>query len=289
MEDTLNDQLAVLYAKRFIQRRDVKAVQFSSGGYSPDRELKNLGQHGPELGFQMHHLHNHLNGVATYGHYLLDHDDQTRLFAFDIDLQKTGFYVPMTPWDGVQPEAEWEAAQQPVVLGNPNDRSDNTLREAWLDRAHPARPWLKYQMGMLARRFTRVIQEHLGIACAAAYSGNKGIHVYGFTGPMPAKQVREAALWVLDMLGDWTPIRGQHIFGHKLADPSLGYQNFSIEVFPKQDSLDGKDLGNLMRLPLGRNLKSQDPTFFLNLNSAPGVMEPHPNPVALLETGDPYQ
>lgn len=283
----------MLYAKRFIQRRDVKAVQFSNGGYSPDRELKHLGQHGPEVGFQMHHLHNHLNGVATYGHYLLDQDDMTRLFAFDIDLAPkpkatpenpnpmAGSYVPMTMWDGVQPEAEWEADQQPVAIED--------LRLAWLDRAHPARPWLKYQMGMLARRFTRVIQEQLGIGTAAAYSGNKGIHVYGFTGAMPATQVRDAALWVLDMLGDWQPVRGNSVYGHKLDNPSLGYQNFTIEVFPKQTSLKDKDLGNLMRLPLGRNLKSPDPTFFLNLNSAPGVMEPHPNPVALLETGDPYQ
>jgi len=283
----LNNELAVLYAKRFIQRRDVKAVQFSNGGYSPDRELKHIGNHGP-LGFQMDHLRAHLNGKATYGHYLLDNDDNARLFAFDIDLQKTGFYVPMTQWDGSQPEADWEAAQSPVKLGDPLDRSDNTLREAWLDRASPARPWLKYQMGILARRFCRVIEEQTNLPCAAAYSGNKGIHVYGFTGPMNAADIREAALFVLDYMDEWEPIRGQHIFGHKIDNPLVGYQNYSVEVFPKQDSLDGKDLGNLMRLPLGRNLKSPDPTFFLDLKTAPGVMAPHADPVALLESGNAF-
>lgn len=277
----------MLYAKRFIQRRDVKAVQFSSGGYSPDRELKHPGQHAP-LGFKMDHLFAHLDGRATYGHYLLDTDDMTRLFAFDIDLQKTGFYVPTIPWDGVEPEAEWEAKQLPIALGDPNDAKDNSLRTAWLDRAHPARGWLKYQMGMLARRFCATIQTQLGIGCAAAYSGNKGIHVYGFTGPMPARQVRDAALLVLDIMDEWQPIRGNSIYGHKLADPNLGYQNFSIEVFPKQESLQGKDLGNLMRLPLGRNLKSPDPTFFMDLNCAPGILQPHPDPVALLEGGNPF-
>lgn len=282
----MNDQLAVMYAKRFIQRRDIKAVQFSNGGYSPDRELKNrstgqpdLGPHAP-MGFEMQHLHAHLEGRATYGHYLLDQEDNARLFAFDIDLQKTGFYVPMTQWDETQSEQDWENAQQPIPVSD--------LRAAWLDRAHPARPWIKYQMGMLARKFSKVIIEQLGIGCAAAYSGNKGVHVYGFTGPMKANQIRAAALLCLDVMGDWEAIRGQHIFGHKVADPALGYQNFTIEVFPKQDSLDGKDLGNLMRLPLGRNLKSPDPTFFLDLSTPIGVMQPHPDPVSLLNSGNPF-
>ena len=69
----------------------------------------------------------------------------------------------------------------------------------------------------------------------------------------------------------------------------MGYPNFDLEVYPKQDSLADKDLGNLLRLPLGRNLKNPaDPTFFLDLTTPPGVMVPHGNPVQLLETGDPY-
>lgn len=285
----MNDQLAVLFAKRFVQRRDVKAVQFTSGAYVPDRELKNRqtqqpdpGRFGP-LGFQMQHLHQHLTGTATYGHYMLDHEDQCRLFALDIDLEQnnpktghTGYYLPLPPFTS----PEEAAAAAPVPLD---------VREAWTDRASPARPWLKYQMGMLARKFCRIITEELGIPTAAAYSGSKGIHVYGFTGPIPASQVREAALFVLDFSDEWTLKKGQHFFGHKVEDPALGYQNFSIETFPKQDTLEGKDLGNLMRLPLGRNLKSNDPTFFLDLTTPPGVMQPHLDPVRLLETGDPFQ
>jgi hypothetical protein len=290
----LNDELAILFAKRFIQRRDVKAVQFASGAYIPDRELKNrttgepdLGRFGPQ-GFLMNHLHQHLNGEASYGHYLLDDDSICRMFAFDIDLRKTGFYTPLPSWDGSKTDEEWAQEVAPIALGNPEDRSDNSLRDAWLDRAHPCRPWIKTQMGMLARKFVSAIQKELGIPCAAAYSGNKGIHVYGFTGPLPAVQVRAAATFVIESTDDWVLERGSHQYGHKLTDPSLGYPNFSIEVFPKQDSLDGKDLGNLMRLPLGRNLKSPDPTFFLDLTTPPGVMAPHPNPVKLLEDGNPY-
>lgn len=282
-EDQLSQELAALYAKRFIQRRDVKAVQLPKvgkqiGAYVPDRSLKHLGQHAP-LGFGMNHLHAHLAGTATYGHYLTDENDMARCFALDIDLNKTGTYMLIA--DGPSGEVVYQ-------LGDPLDDNDNSLRLAWLNRAHPARPWLKYQMGMLARRFTRVIQEQLGIGTAAAYSGAKGIHVYGFTGPMSSEEVRAACLFVLDYMDEWTPIKGQHFFGNKIESPELGYRNFTIETYPKQDTLAEKDLGNLLRLPLGRNLKSSDPTFFLDLSTAPGVMAPHPDPVALLTSGDPY-
>lgn len=277
----MNDQLAALFAKRFIQRRDVKAVQFSSGAFVPDRELKRRGTdtkdpgvHGP-LGWEMQHLTAHLEGTATYGHYVTDQEDKARCFTLDIDLQKEGFWCSM-PTDGSDPQA---------FACNP--------REVWLDRnpdtAIPeARQWFKTQMGTIGRRLVRVIHEQLGIGSAVAYSGAKGIHVYGFTGPMSAAEVRDGALFVLDYTDEWKPLKGEHFFTHKVEDPFLGYQNFSIEVFPKQGSLEGKDLGNLVRLPLGRNLKSQDPTFFVDLQTPIGEMAPHPDPVFLLETGDSY-
>jgi hypothetical protein len=290
-------QLAALYAKRFIQRRNVKAVQLPKvgkqiGAYIPDRSLQHLGQHAP-LGFGMNHLFAHLAGTATYGHYLTDENDMARCFALDIDLNKTGWYCPipsdLTEFPHKFTETDYEAAMEPIQLGDPTDDNDDSLRLAWLDRAHPARNWLKYQMGMLARRITRVIQEQLPqVGTAAAYSGSKGIHVYGFTGPMSSEEVRAACLFVLDYMDEWQPIKGQHFFGHRVENPSLGFQNFTIETYPKQDTLEGKDLGNLLRLPLGRNLKSPDPTFFIDLRTAPGVMAPHPDPVALLESGDPY-
>lgn len=286
----MTNELAVLYAKRFIQRRDVKAVQFTSGTWAPDREIKNQqtqqsdpGRWGP-LGFKMQHLEQHLAGSHTYGHYLLDDDSNCRMFAFDIDLEpevinKTtgeriaGWYINLDdPWQ--------DSENQRIIECDP--------RKEWSDRASPARPWIKTQMGMLARKLTNQIMSELDIPTAAAYSGSKGIHVYGFTGEMPASEVRKAALYVLQSTDDWELFRGQNFFRHKLRDPEMGYPNFSIEVFPKQDSLDGKDLGNLMRLPMGRNLKSPDPCFFLDLTSPIAVLSPHQDPIALLESGNPY-
>lgn len=271
-----SNDLVTLIAKRFIQRRDVKAVQFESGAYIPDRELKYPKQHAP-LGFKGRHLQAHLDGTATYGHYLLDQNSKCRLFAFDIDLLPKGSYVTCPD---VETEEEWEE-QSRVVECNP--------REAWMDRRNKdARDWYKLQMGMLARKLTSVITGQLELPCAAAYSGHKGIHVYGFTGPVPAKEAREGALLVLDILGEFELLKGKHFFKHKNNDPFMGYPSFSIETFPKQDGLDGKDLGNLMRLPLGRHLESKDPTFFLDLTTPPGVMKPHSDPTKLLESGDPY-
>lgn len=278
--DNLNDELAALFAKRFIQRRDVKAIQFDGGAYSPDRkleELNRLGNYGP-VGFQMHHLHQHLTGQATYGHYLLDEADMVRCFALDIDLRKNN-----DEFQGYYPAEESMYSEEPALVPmNP--------REDWLNRAHPGRWWTKTQFGMLARKLTATIQKELGIGTAAAYSGNKGIHVYGFTGPMPAAQARAAAHYAIEVSDDWVLERGQHIYQYKLQDPMMGYPNVNLEVYPKQDSLADKDLGNLLRLPLGVNRKNPvDPTFFIDLNTPVGVFAPHPNPVQLLETGNPYE
>lgn len=276
----MSDELAVLFAKRFIQRRDIKAVQFTSGSWSPDTRIKNIGSWGP-VGFKMPHLRQHLAGTHTYGHYLLDDDNQCRMFAFDLDLEKekvdpdTGERI-VGWWCSMHEDPDWT-----IYECDP--------RAEWANRASPARPWLKTQMSILARKLIRNIQEHAEVPCAAAYSGSKGIHVYGFMKPdSPASQVYAAATYVLEASGDWELSKGKHFYRHKLRDPSLGYPNFSLEVFPKQDSLEGKDLGNLMRLPLGRNLKSNDPCFFLDLNTPVGVLAPHKDPVTLLDSGNPF-
>jgi hypothetical protein len=266
----MSDTLAALIGGRFIQRRNFKAVQFSNGSWSPDRELKHLGDMAP-LGFKLPHIEQHLAGTHTYGHYLIDDEDMCRVFAFDLDLETSGYYCLLDgePWEPIE--------------CNP--------RVEWLNRASPARPWLKTQMSVLARKLISAIQEHLGTPCAAAYSGSKGIHVYGFTKemePNPAELVRDGAKFVLDATGDWELFRGTSFYKHKLQDPALGYPNFTLEIYPRQSTLEGKDLGNLLRLPLGRNLKSTDPCFFLDLNTPVGALVPHSNPVALLSSGNPF-
>lgn len=281
--------LVPLIAKRFIQRRDVFAVQTSNGAYMPVLEHKD----GPRVPIKGRHLVEHLSGARTYGHYLLDQTDHCKLFAFDIDLEKNNPATDTDPgfigtwvqrpdletWTGTD-DAYWNA--QVVHPCNP--------REDWKNRAFPGRAWLKLQMRFLSAMLARGIHDELGIPVAVAYTGAKGVHVYGFTGSQPAAMVRAGAQIVLDSLGCFKPHRGQHFFKHVNEDPILGYSNFTIEVFPKQDSLDGKDLGNLMRLPLGKNLKNPaDPTFFVDLRAPMDSLVPYPDPTALLEHGDPWR
>lgn len=272
----MSDELANLLASKFIARPDVKARQLitSDGAviYTPDgvrdKVTKQYTEYYP---WDRTSIYNHLTGAASYGHYLLDKDDTCKLFAFDVDLEKTGFYVP---------DMFSEANKTGPIECNP--------REAWRDRAHPGRDFFKYQFRLIAHVLLKAVYEELAIPCAAAYSGNKGIHVYGFTGRVAADEAREGAAIVLDSLGMTEKLRGEHFFAFKDKDPVDGFPNLSVEVFPKQSSLEGKDLGNLMRLPLGRNLKTPDPTFFMDMTAPMSELKPA-DPVYALTTTNPWK
>jgi hypothetical protein len=156
---------------------------------------------------------------------------------------------------------------------------------------------------------TRIADE-LEIPTLVSYSGSKGVHVYGFTGKTTAGLARQGAQLVLDsfqetkdLTGAWELSRGNNIYTYKIpgeegghlnqVNPALNWEQFNLEVYPKQDSLSGKDLGNLLRLPLGVNNKSpkRDPGFFINLSN--DVLNPKSfkpmNPITALSTMNPWQ
>lgn len=296
----MSTELAGLLAKRFIQRRDVKAVQLSNsrgtlkvGDWTPVRTKAGRDEAGNNVytyqGFKMNDLKDHISGEKTYGHYLLDADSKARVFAFDIDLEEKGSWVTVPKFDNV-PSGLYNnpEAQEAWVIEQMVQNESVNPRELWLDRkATGARNWYKLQMKQLANKFLKAIHE-MDIPCAAAYSGSKGVHVYGFTGEMPAEEVKAAAMIALNMTDEFEPSKGQNFFRHKNSDPIHGFPSFSVEVFPKQGTLEGKSLGNLMRLPLGKNQKSSDPTFFLDMTTPLSEFKPHSNPAMLLETGNPW-
>lgn len=95
------------------------------------------------------------------------------------------------------------------------------------------------QRGLLRREqrylLTRLpeLGREAGLPCLAEFSGGKGFHFwYFFREPVEASLVREA----LQALT-------------RRIQPDLSC--FQLEVFPKQDRLAGKGLGNLVKLPLG--------------------------------------
>lgn len=248
------NKLADLIASKFIARKEVKAVQrmLPNGDciYTPHTR----GPAGDKdyLPWSRVSLLMHLESKRSFGHYLLDTNDNCKFFAFDIDLEKTGSY----PTDFGKADY-WDT----VTACNP--------REDWKNRKHPARPWLKYQLRMIAGLCASAIHSELDIPVAAYYSGNKGVHVYGLTGLIPAFEARLGAKIVLESMGIWEAVRGDIFYKTKDQDPITGYPNISLELFPKQDTIGDKSgLGNLMRVPLGTNLKNpKDPTFFVDLSN----------------------
>ncbi len=174
----------------------------------------------------------HLSGDQTLGHYLLSREDKCRLLAFDVDLARSG------QWDGRSIEPRVEFA----------------------DLSSPYREGLVGQVLIALEHIARVLRRELDVPIAIAFSGSKGGHVYGFTGSESASLVRDAALDVIKMCGCFVATRGANFFSHANAEMCC-----EVEVFPKQSSLDGKEFGNLLRLPLGRNRKSGNDGFFLRV------------------------
>jgi hypothetical protein len=262
------EDLSVLIAKRFIQRRDAKARQGTNGEYY--LHTTDGKRESPRVPWKMADIRDHLNGKVTYGHYLLDSESKCRLFAFDIDLMDQG-WIPT--------EVDEEGGPAKYIEASP--------RAIWQNRKHPGRPWMKYQFRTLAEKIAAVASKDLELPVAVAYSGCKGLHVYCFHEPMDAEKSRKGAELVLETLGEFELFRGSNFYRHSDQDCYTGYPNLSVEVFPKQTSLEGKDLGNLMRLPLGRNLKTTDPTFFVDCTRRPNELLPT-DAIRALTTGNPW-
>lgn len=301
----MSTDIAALLAQRFIQRKDVKALQVADGGYRPDRTPWKMGD-----------LRAHVAGERTYGHYLCDQNSKVKLFVLDIDLEKnstadTGFRgdwveVPDLTLDKYHEPGGGTIFIADHVVHPANPRVD------WRDRRHPGRAWWKYQLRTMADILTSKIYTELSIPSAAAYSGYKGIHVYGFTGEIDAADARALAMATLELAetvwsstGKFYQSKGQNFYkyrdesGDAVDEAIFGFRNLEIEIYPKQDSMDGKDLGNLVRLPMGVNKKSAtvtssgevkfDPAFFIDQCGAMNNITPHPNPAALLEEGNPFR
>ncbi len=275
----MNKEIAKLFAKMFIARPDVKAIQRTSGAYNP-----------VESPFTMEDLLDHIEGRRTYGHYLLNTSNQCKFFAFDIDLDELN---PDKPDPNlIMPTEEVSDLEQKLddgtywfdgyALGDP--------RSTWLDRsAKTQRAYLKFQMRMMAQELARTIASEFDIPTAVTYTGAKGVHVYGFTGLLDAKDVREGAELILKKTDRYNLHLGSNFFKYKPImggnsrtsrdmteiDDDLSNQCFTVEVFPKQTEIKEGGYGNLMRLPLGKNLKNtQDPTFFVDLRAPLTELKP---------------
>lgn len=116
------------------------------------------------------------------------------------------------------------------------------LRQTALDSAK--RGEIRRELAFLLERLPSLAREQ-GLACIVEFSGSKGYHFwFPFDGPVEPGPVRAVMQAVVSRIA-----------------PDLSC--FGLEVFPKQDSLSGKGLGNLVKLPLGMHRLSGKPSRFL--------------------------
>jgi hypothetical protein len=243
--------LVGLLGKRFVQRKDVKSWQQENGVWLPDRSPMTMAD-----------FEAHLAGTKTMGHYLLDHEGNCKLFAFDLDLVKHARACVDTTCKGC---AVMFPAMELSKSGNPQTRTDvapymGIPRDLWRGDDQEVKRSLFIQLNCLAQGLALRTHKMTGLPVAIATSGGKGLHVYCFTGSMPAVYVRQVAHGILEEATVYEKFRGDNFWRHQFA-----YEVLDIEVFPKQDTLNGKDLGNLMALPLGIHRLTKKPKAFLSM------------------------
>lgn len=250
------------------------AVQWKNGEWSPALHP----QTKERMPFTRSDLEAHVAGTKSLGHYLLNTDGECKLFVFDLDVAKTA-----RPQDQVDdphaPPVVWIDELQEYVEGDPR-------AEFLLSNKSRLYSRLVTELRITAEALASKVKTMYDLPVAVSYSGSKGLHVYALCGRLPATDVQELALEVIRAMPQFEPRRGNNFFRHT-SEPQYGYPHVEIEVFPKQSSLDGKDLGNLVRLPLGVNRKSGNRAFFIDCNAPQDVLVER-DPVAALESGDPW-
>ncbi|OCC14960.1 putative helicase [Dissulfuribacter thermophilus] len=104
---------------------------------------------------------------------------------------------------------------------------------------------VKKEAGFLLRRLNQVSSDY-GLSCIVEFSGGKGYHLwYPVDNPVSASSMRKVLLAIVN-------------------ECAKGLEFFELEVFPKQDRLTGKGLGNLVKLPLGIHRGTGKRSFFLS-------------------------
>lgn len=276
-------KLVTLIGERFIARKSAKARQFTDGsGWAPVREPAPPGEVGADIPFKMSDFREHFAGRQSFGHYLTDPvTGMCKLFAYDIDLRKVqpdaekpDYWVPNMNAEGkyYDPRSLW---------ANGPGADDVARRE--LERLRGHMHCLAIGLCYSIHRFTQG-----KVHVAMAYSGGKGLHVYGFTGLAPVANVHNLAIKILESTKAFEPVRGNVFWRHRSE-----FQSFDVEVFPKQQAMDGKDYGNLMALPLGVHAATGQRRFFVDSpgeNIYAGFNEREPTEIleGRLPWGDEY-
>lgn len=181
---------------------------------------------------KMGHLIRHVLGEQSIGHYLIEPvSNTTKVFAFDIDADKEH--------EDIDPET--------------GKKRHNPAR----DMALAFDPDIWTRMLSLAHGLASWARTWYDVRAMVSFGGGKGLHVIcAVRKRMSAEAAGLAAQTILSD-GGFEVFRGD-IFWKSEAWPDL-----TVEVFPKQQSVEADGFGNLMRLPLGTNAKTGNMSYFI--------------------------
>jgi hypothetical protein len=249
-------EAASLMGKLFVHRRDRKAV------FRPDH--KGVWHWTAlEEPFKMGDFREHLTGEHCLGTYLLNDDSTVKFLAFDLDLAKEAKYLEIYDVDVIEKMTnegvDWDryGTDLGVHVGN--------LEAALHDVSNPAHRWARTTLLNAIRNVNRAIQTKLQLPAMTVITGG-GAHVFvPFPEPMPAIDARSAGIEVVTDLPSVVKVNGQFFNYGAMSE-------MTIEVFPKQDSMDGKTFGNLIRLPFGWHHEAATRTYTIDPDA---VAVPH--------------
>ena len=239
-------EAAALMGQLFINRRDAKAV------YRPDFRGNWHWTCIPES-FTMGDFQMHLTGMQCFGTYLLNTDNTVKFMAFDIDAKKESRYWRLYDVDQINSLEE-------QGYGFDMDLQFGLFEAALHDPSLDAHRWVRTLLLGAVRDICKAVRQELEMVPMTVITGG-GAHVLvPFPAPVPAADARLVGNDLVSRLP--AVVRLNKMF--------WGYGpmgEMTIEVFPKQDTLDGKDYGNLIRLPYGWHHEAEVRTFSIDPES----------------------
>lgn len=214
--------------------------------------------------FTMQDFVNHLTGNHCLGTYLLAPDSTVKFLAFDLDVRKQGKYYVVRDLEEIEAlEAAGHYAEtatpQPQGVFDP-DLAEGNLEAALHEVSDPAFRWVRIVLWEAIQSITRQVKANLDLPELTIITGG-GAHIFvPLPEPMPAADARSAGIEIMASLPN-AKQRNEIFFDYGT------FQELSIEVFPKQDSIEGKNFGNLIRLPFGWHYEAGIRTFAVDPSS----------------------
>jgi len=200
----------------------------------------------------------HFAGDQTLGTYMVGLDSRVKFFALDIDLLKDGKEGPFYTLDDDEGDPT-EYTRADGVL-NIDDRRVGPIETALHDPDNPAYRWVRVVLRSKLDAFAGIIRNQFGLESLRVLTGGGAHLIVPLPSPTNARRIRSDVIDTLTQYG-YEPFRGKNFYVAAGEDPDTA--TTTIEVFPKQDDMDGKGFGNLIRLPLGIHRRTGVRTVFV--------------------------